>query len=474
MGSDSALSFVSSLLTFLFKSTAAYLLLCLLSRFVRNPHIRFRLHGLFLSGAVATWLYLLLSLGLRVLPEARGAAGAIISARHLSLSLNPALLPGFGKGLALLSWGYAIVFALLLVRFCGHSWHVRNFLRASQPPPDALSLLFELVRSESGSPRCELQLVEDLRSPATTGWWHPKILLPRELLLRLRVQQLVHIFQHELMHVRRRDYLWDRLSTLGCDLIFFHPAAWLARQRLRWEREFVCDEAVGQGSPESRLEYASCLTTLANWWFLGEEGRGQVDFLSSPSSLLAARVRALLAHPPLYDSCKKALVTALASLALVFAVVLSPQVAVSSYRVSQADLVRNQPFLGRKEITPIGPKHHTKGRRRVPSVLPAVAFNSSSLPPNLNLPVKLPILSSSPTDLGYVSESSASEAPIPPTLSAGSSEDVQSSGKVWDESLPQSPRTRASKVKSVALRIVRLGIGVAASQIGDHEHEREH
>jgi len=105
--------------------------------------------------------------------------------------------------------------------------------------------------------------MEGLRSPATAGWRHPKVLLPSDLLPRLHAHQLVHIFQHEFTHIRRRDYLWDRLFTIGCYLIFFHPAAWLAWRTLRWERELLCDESAVPRSVEGRLEYASCLTTLA-------------------------------------------------------------------------------------------------------------------------------------------------------------------------------------------------------------------
>ena len=473
MGSGSALSVVSSLLTYLFKSTAAYLLLCLLSRFVRTPQIRFRLHGVFLSGAVATWLYLLLAPGLRVLPEATGTAGAIISARHLSLSVNPALLPGLTKGLAFLSWGYAIIFALLVARFCGHSWQLRNFLRASQPPPDALSLLFELVRSKSGSPPCELRLVEDLRSPATTGWWYPRVLLPRELLLRLRAGQLVHIFQHELMHVRRRDYLWDRLSTFVCCLIFFHPAAWLARRRLRWERELVCDEDVAQGSEGTRLEYASCLTTLANWWFLGEQVVGQVDFLSSPPSLLAARVRALLMHPAPCGSWKKAGLTVSSATVLTICALLLPEFAISSYHMPSFDLAHNRLFPQSERMTKGGKRAHvSRAQKPDRSLLPAVTFASSARPANLSLPVVLPRLSSSEGDpFDGSPRGGASETPA--DGNAGSDRGLQAVVKVWDESPPQAPRTRASKIGLVARRVLKFGIGVAASRIGGHEHERE-
>src|SRR4029077_2531336 len=139
------------------------------------------------------------------------------------------------------------ILALLVLQFCGSFWKLRMMLYASQPPSEALSELFESLRSDTRASRCELWLVPDLRSPAATGWWRPKVLLPHDFLPRLETQQLIDVLRHELMHVLRWDYLWDRLATLGCYLLFFHPAAWLVRRRLRWERELVCDEGVVEG-----------------------------------------------------------------------------------------------------------------------------------------------------------------------------------------------------------------------------------
>jgi len=273
------------------------------------------------------------------------------------------------------------------------------------------------------------------------------------------------------MHVRRRDYLWDRLSTLGCYLIFFHPLAWLARRRLRWERELVCDENVAQGSRENRVEYASCLTTLASWWFLAEETAGQVDFLSSPPSLLAARVRALLVQAPAYSPCKKTVFILIATGALNLPMVLVPEIAISWHRPAPLNLVPTQ-AARRSERSGI-----RIGRGRVPQrrkhevfIIPATSVELRFTLPDLNFPVNLPVLSSPATDQGQLYALDASESSVPPAASTNLGEGSQT---VWDESIPQPPRRRVSKIGTVALRLIRLGIGVAATQMGGHEHEKE-
>src|SRR5437660_8744922 len=201
------------------------------------------------------------------------------------------------------------------------------------------------------------------------------------------------------MHVRRRDYLWDRLSTLGCYLIFFHPLAWLVRRRLRWERELACDESVAQGSRENRVEYASCLTTLASWWFLAEEAAGQVDFLSSPPSLLAARVRALLGQAPAYSSCEKTVLILLATGALSLPMLFVPEIAISLYRPVPLDLAPNQAVRRSERTgTRIGRRHVAKEREHETFIITTTNVNTLSTHPVLNFTANLPILSSSTTD----------------------------------------------------------------------------
>jgi hypothetical protein len=222
------------------------------------------------------------------------------------------------------------ILCLLLLHFFTRFLQLRFLVRSSQPPTDAVASLFESVRRHTGAPRCELRLVHGLPSPAATAWWNPKVLVPSELLPRLETQHLVDILRHELMHVRRRDYFWDRLATLGCYLVFFHPAGWLARRRLRWERELVCDAGSVESSLERRLEYATCLTTLASWRFDEEEMAGWVDFLPSAPSLLAVRVRALVSRQiQPYSIYQRGAVGLLVTAAVTLGVWLVPEVVVA-------------------------------------------------------------------------------------------------------------------------------------------------
>src|SRR5215831_14248954 len=470
MSSESALAQASLLLTYLLRTSPVYLLLSLVSRFIRNSHVRFWLHGLFLGAAVTVWLCVLLSFTLPGLSLQAGTTPEALPPKHLLVwTISSVTLPHLAKGLSLAFWSYLAIVMLLLARSWGHHWRLSNFLRASQSAPDALTFVFELVRSGTRSPRCELRLVDGLRSPATAGWRHPKVLFPRDLLPRLHVDQLVHVFQHEFTHVRRRDYLWDRLSTIGCYLIFFHPVAWLARRALRWERELVCDESVVPPSTEGRLEYASCLTSLATWWFLQEHPTGPIDFLSTRSSLLAARVRALLARPSLYGARKKITLTMFAGCGLIFTALSVPKIVILSKQTPLLAMVDTQLLPSFPSAAPHARAHRPRIRSK--PARPMTTPIPESLPFDLNFPVVLPVLSA-----GVQQQTSFDSGETNAFFSASSRADPgeYSISPAWDESLPRPPRRRAARVGAVALRVLRIGVGLAATQIGDHEHEKGH
>ncbi len=480
MSSDAAVELASWWLTYLIRSAGMYLLLWVLCRLVRNSHLRFRLCGIFLGGMVAAWLGLLLT-SLSVAFTANSTSPAIVPLPYVlhpywSWPLNPALVPFLAAFLPRMRWIYVPVLTFLLLKFCTRLWQLRTFLRASHPATVTLSFLFELVRSDSNSPRCEVRLVPGLRSPAATGWWRPKVLLPNELLPRLEAQQLVYVLQHELMHVRRRDYLWDRLATLGCYVVFFNPWAWLARRRLRWERELVCDEDVVERSGEHRLEYAGCLTTLASWWFLEEEIAGPVDFLSSPPSLLAARVRALLTRSTApYSSCKKAAVGLLATVALSLVAWLVPEIAVTFSRSAPRNAAKSQGFpRSAQTIARTDRKRMSKRHKRFASVATSPALEPRSAPPYLESPINLPVLSGPSVVQSYqLTESVASVSPVG-SGSRGELDIVpRPTGSIWDESPPHTTPSRASKIGRLAERAVRLGVALVGVGIGDHEHEKE-
>lgn len=103
----------------------------------------------------------------------------------------------------------------------------------------------------------ELGVTADIRfsdvvdGPATIGARHPIVLLPSRVLdLPLPVQRAV--LCHELIHVRRRDWLPALLEELWCAVLWFHPAARALASRLSLARETLVDEATIAHTRDSR------------------------------------------------------------------------------------------------------------------------------------------------------------------------------------------------------------------------------
>ena len=100
-----------------------------------------------------------------------------------------------------------------------------------------------------------------IESPATVGFWRPLILLPRRVLgMPLAVQRAV--IAHELVHVRRRDWLHTVGEEIWCALLWFHPAARAIASRLSLARETLVDQTTILLTRDRRA-YAEALLAFA-------------------------------------------------------------------------------------------------------------------------------------------------------------------------------------------------------------------
>jgi beta-lactamase regulating signal transducer with metallopeptidase domain len=297
MLSGSPLAVVSAFLTYFIQTTFAYLAASLACALIRSPRIRLRAWAAVLLFAVARWMVFCASTTIAVSPS------AFVS--HMpnapTLDWSWPVMGSWAPYLASLAvWGGRLYVAVLAISLLQLLWTwlcLQSLLYSGDNPSPELDALFQDLCSKMKIRRCRLTLVADLPSPATAGWWLPQVLLPAEVVPQLSSIELTHILHHELTHVRRRDYLWDLLASFACRLVFFHPVAWLACRKIRWERELSCDQAVTQDSPEVRLQYAQCLAKLARWWYTGATHSRQGVCLAAAPSLLATRVRVLLSAP---------------------------------------------------------------------------------------------------------------------------------------------------------------------------------
>jgi bla regulator protein BlaR1 len=113
----------------------------------------------------------------------------------------------------------------------------------------------------------ELGVIADVRysdavsSPAAIGLWQPLVLVPTRF-ARLAPALQRAALCHELLHVRRRDWLASLIDEVWCALFWFNPAARLLASRLTLARETVVDEATIAHTRDRRA-YAAVLLEFA-------------------------------------------------------------------------------------------------------------------------------------------------------------------------------------------------------------------
>ncbi|RLE19811.1 MAG: hypothetical protein DRJ65_19590, partial [Acidobacteria bacterium] len=121
---------------------------------------------------------------------------------------------------------------------------------------------FELLAKRIGIKRRVRLLASTLVDlPCVIGWFHPVVLVPLSLLTGFNPAQLEAILLHELVHVRRHDWLVGILQAIIESLLFHVPFVWLLSARLRQEREACCDDATVEILGD-RLGYATALVSL--------------------------------------------------------------------------------------------------------------------------------------------------------------------------------------------------------------------
>jgi len=109
--------------------------------------------------------------------------------------------------------------------------------------------------------RVTLRVSDDIRTPATAGYFRPIVLLPCEM-LDWDFERLEMVLRHELAHVKRNDWIVRIAAHIACVLYAPNPLVWYASARLRAESEAACDDLVIAGGVNAKA-YAKELLTVA-------------------------------------------------------------------------------------------------------------------------------------------------------------------------------------------------------------------
>jgi bla regulator protein blaR1 len=100
-----------------------------------------------------------------------------------------------------------------------------------------------------------------IAAPVVVGYLKPVILIPIGMLTSLSSEQLETIFLHELMHIKRKDFVINLIQSFVEAIFFFNPFVWILSNLIKREREHCCDDAVVKLHGNA-LAYAHALSTL--------------------------------------------------------------------------------------------------------------------------------------------------------------------------------------------------------------------
>ncbi|HKK43986.1 MAG TPA: M56 family metallopeptidase [Balneolaceae bacterium] len=97
--------------------------------------------------------------------------------------------------------------------------------------------------------------------PFTYGWLKTKIVIPADL--RDDTEALAMAVQHELMHIKHRDFLLNGILVMIKALFWIHPLTHYLYNSSQEYREITCDGEVLAGNQFSKKRYAELLFKLA-------------------------------------------------------------------------------------------------------------------------------------------------------------------------------------------------------------------
>lgn len=100
--------------------------------------------------------------------------------------------------------------------------------------------------------------------PMLFGFIKPKILIPFSFKSTFSVKQQALVLEHENVHRKHYDHLWNTLALILAILFWFNPLVWLALKSFRINQELACDNAVLKDKTDNeKLTYAKALVQCA-------------------------------------------------------------------------------------------------------------------------------------------------------------------------------------------------------------------
>jgi len=187
--------------------------------------------------------------------------------------------------------------------------------------------LRKLHKTLSGEPLSNTQLISGLKDgsvsvafhshplvPFTFGWKNPIIVLPEKI--KENSEKLDMAIKHELVHIRRGDYLLQLTLSVIESLFWFHPLIRIGANEIETYREISCDQEVLNTSDIQPKKYANLLLELIP---LKKDYANFTVSMAVKQSTLKQRIETMKHHKMHQTSFKRSLLILLSITLMVIA-----------------------------------------------------------------------------------------------------------------------------------------------------------
>jgi len=180
-------------------------------------------------------------------PSADTLVGSVLSYLHMTyvqpLQIDVFLAPYI---ISMIANAFGVLLLISVVRFLYGSYRLHQALQVATPLSTTeyapLRARFEQIAAEHGIAIPPVEVIP-LQAPLafTTGLIKPRIYITEYLLALLTVDETMAVFCHELVHVYRRDNLWNWGIRLLRDLAWFVPFSHLGWKWIVASQDEDCD-----------------------------------------------------------------------------------------------------------------------------------------------------------------------------------------------------------------------------------------
>lgn len=219
-----------------------------------------------LASVLTSWLSGLFTMS----PEATGQLSLLVLQNPIvvaSATAGTTNSIAWGDPYLWIGVGTSIIAFICMVMLCRTGWHYFRITRYARTLGKIRLQNLDLLRTEdhkfadSIPQTVSVAYSSDTEVPFTFGWRTPVIVIPG--FLRAEPEKCRMAIRHELMHIKRGDFLVNGFMMVMRSLLWFHPLIHAYDREIKESREISCDSDVLTDRSISRKKYAQLLFELA-------------------------------------------------------------------------------------------------------------------------------------------------------------------------------------------------------------------